>query len=384
MAVGSLRPGIAQPPHYPLTVRRRQPTVNHPPQSDPHDLVLSRRSRSPVERSREPPCEPLPTAVAGIPGIRRPLFSAEEVATCGHGFLEKSREIVSAPAAASSQETGGGEEVIASPRPETQPMMRKEIRHEPGKPNPRILTRTAVSLLAVFLMAGTALAIDQPPQEPQQQRAWLVGHLVTDMEALGTFDGNTLAKVPGIVNALTDDQVALLAQYYFLTRSKTEQDASLYAMQQQGYADEQVNEAKAEIADLLTAMNDQIEACYAQFVPMPSRSSTSPRSATPACRAGAAMPGATSPNGTTTTAASSVPASTPPTRVRGRCRSATPTTTTAAISTRPTTTSPRPSTSTAASAWRSAMPTGCGTTATGTRRWRTTGFLHLQYGSHRH
>ena len=115
----------------------------------------------------------------------------------------------------------------------------------PASRTRKILTRTAAFLLAVFLMAGTALAIDQPPQEPEQQRAWLVGHLVTDMEALGTFDGNTLAKVPGIVNALTDDQVALLAQYYFLTRSKTEQDACLYAMQQQGYTDEQVNEAKA-------------------------------------------------------------------------------------------------------------------------------------------
>ncbi len=134
-------------------------------------------------------------------------------------------------------------------------------------PTSRIL-KTVFSLAVVFLMAGTALAIDRPPQDPQQQRAWLVGHLVTDMEALGTFDGNTLAKVPGIVNALTDEQVALLAQYYFLTRSKTEQDASLYAMQQQGYADQQVNEAKAEIANLLTTMNDQIEACYAQFTPM--------------------------------------------------------------------------------------------------------------------
>ena len=89
------------------------------------------------------------------------------------------------------------------------------------------------------------------------------------MQALGTFDGNTLAKVPGIINALTDDQVALLAQYYYLTRSKTEQDAYLYSLQQQGYADQQVNEAKADIGDLLTTMNNQIEACYAQFTPMP-------------------------------------------------------------------------------------------------------------------
>jgi hypothetical protein len=100
---------------------------------------------------------------------------------------------------------------------------------------PKTLTRIAIFLMSVLLMTGTALAIDQPPQEPEQQRAWLVGHLVTDMEALGTFDGTTLAKVPGIVNSLTDDQVALLAQYYFLTRSKTEQDAGIYALQQKGY-----------------------------------------------------------------------------------------------------------------------------------------------------
>ena len=134
---------------------------------------------------------------------------------------------------------------------------------------PKFPTITLAAFLAVFLMAGNAFAIDQPPQEPQQQRAWLVGHLVTDMEALGTFDGNALARVPAIVNALTDDQVALLAQYYYLTRSKTEQDAYLYALQQQGYTEEQVNAAKAQIADLLTVMNDQTVTCYDQFASMP-------------------------------------------------------------------------------------------------------------------
>jgi hypothetical protein len=126
-----------------------------------------------------------------------------------------------------------------------------------------------IFFLLAFLTAGTALAVDRPPPEPQQLRAWLVGHLVTDMEALGTFDAGALAKVPAMVNALTDDQVALLAQYYYLARSKTEQDAYLYAVQQQGGAAEQVNAAKAEIADLLTVMNDQIEACYAEFATMP-------------------------------------------------------------------------------------------------------------------
>ncbi len=132
-----------------------------------------------------------------------------------------------------------------------------------------MMTWAAAVLLGVFLAAGTALAIDQPPQGADQQRDWLVGHLVGDMQALGTFDGNTLAKLPGIVKGLTDDQVALLAQYYFLTRSKTEQDAAIYAMQQQRCTVEQLNAARAEIADLLAAMNDQIEACYAQFAPMP-------------------------------------------------------------------------------------------------------------------
>ena len=131
------------------------------------------------------------------------------------------------------------------------------------------LAGAAAFLLAAFLVAGTALAVNQPPQEVNQQRAWLVGHLVTDMEALGTFDSTALTRVPGIVNSLTDDQVGLLAQYYYLTRSKAEQDGYLYALQQQGRTVEQVNAARAEIADFLMAVNDQIVACYSQLLPMP-------------------------------------------------------------------------------------------------------------------
>ena len=55
----------------------------------------------------------------------------------------------------------------------------------------------AAFLLAVFLTAGSSLAVDQPPQEPEQQRAWLVGHVVTDMEALGTFGGNGVRQGAG-------------------------------------------------------------------------------------------------------------------------------------------------------------------------------------------
>jgi hypothetical protein len=79
-----------------------------------------------------------------------------------------------------------------------------------ASPTQMIAIKTLVAfLLATFLTTGRALAIDQPPQYPQQQRAWLIGHLVTDMDALGVFDGNALARVPSIINSLTDDQVAL-------------------------------------------------------------------------------------------------------------------------------------------------------------------------------
>ena len=51
---------------------------------------------------------------------------------------------------------------------------------------PRTPARAAC-LLAVFLVAGTAFAIDQPPETAPQQRAWLLSHLVTDMQSVGSF-----------------------------------------------------------------------------------------------------------------------------------------------------------------------------------------------------
>jgi hypothetical protein len=127
----------------------------------------------------------------------------------------------------------------------------------------------AVGAVLALQPANCCVATERPPREPERIRTWLVGHLVADMEALGTFGGTEFAKVPRIVNALTDDQAALLARYYVLTRRKTEQDAYLYALQRQGYADEQINEAKAAVAELLTALNDRAVACYDEFVTMP-------------------------------------------------------------------------------------------------------------------
>jgi hypothetical protein len=108
-------------------------------------------------------------------------------------------------------------------------------------------------------------ALDQPPADPGQQRQWLQVHLLKDAQLSGIFDGDAITKVLAILRNLSDDQLALLCQYYMLTRSKTEQDAYVYSLQQQGYSGDQVNAAKATIADLLSEMQNQGDACYAQI-----------------------------------------------------------------------------------------------------------------------
>ena len=131
---------------------------------------------------------------------------------------------------------------------------------------------TAMPLVAavvlIFCTAGSCLAVDQPPQEPDQQCAWLVGHLVTDMEALGVRCGGAHE---GAGNCQPPDQRpgGVGSAILLLDSAKTEQDSGLYAVQQRGDTDEQVAEAKAEVADLLTAMHEEIVACREQFVLMP-------------------------------------------------------------------------------------------------------------------
>ena len=80
-------------------------------------------------------------------------------------------------------------------------------------------------------------APNQPPADSSQQREWLRAHILKDAQFVGTFDSDATAKVSTILQSLPDDQVALLCQYYLLTRSKTEQDAYLYSLQQQGYTE---------------------------------------------------------------------------------------------------------------------------------------------------
>jgi hypothetical protein len=119
-------------------------------------------------------------------------------------------------------------------------------------------------VLVLVSLTGTSLAIDQPPDTAPRQRAWLLSHLVTDMQSVGSFHDGDFVEVVRLVNALTDDQVSLLVRFYCLTRAKTEQDARLYAVQLSD-TEEALAQAKAQVADLLTQQQNQIEQTYSEL-----------------------------------------------------------------------------------------------------------------------
>ena len=202
--------------------------------------------------------------------------------------------------------------------------------------SPIRLARQAAALavaLLVFLVAGTALAVDQPPETAPQQRAWLLSHLVTDMQSVGSFQNDDIARMVTLVNALTDDQVSLLARFYYLTREKAEEDARLYAVQQTGDADA-LAQAKAQVADLLAQLQSQIQQTYSEVA------TVSPGCQTLCQVAYASVPGwcahttsTPSPTRTTMSAATSARPTRRPTAAPTPCRSTSPSTTTAAATT---------------------------------------------------
>ena len=127
--------------------------------------------------------------------------------------------------------------------------------------------RQAKGITPLEAVAQTSVSnvLDQAPAAPGQQREWLRGRLLKDAELCGIFDGDTTTKVLATLRSLSDDQLALLCQYYLLVRSKTEQDAYLYSLQQQGCTTDQINAAKAAIADLLGEMQSQADTCYGRI-----------------------------------------------------------------------------------------------------------------------
>ncbi len=127
-----------------------------------------------------------------------------------------------------------------------------------------LAAKALATVLVLVSLTGTSLAIDQPPETAPQQRAWLLSHLVTDMQSVGSFTSDDIARTVTLVNALTDDQVSLLARFYYLTREKTEQDARLYAVQLSD-TEEALAQAKAQVADLLTRQHNRIEQTYSEL-----------------------------------------------------------------------------------------------------------------------
>ncbi len=131
----------------------------------------------------------------------------------------------------------------------------------------RMLKQIAVKLMVAFLLApgliGSARAVEQPPETAPQQRAWLLSHLVTDMQSVGSFSSNDIAQMVTLINTLTDDQASLLTRFYYLTREKTEQDAQLYADEQTDTS-EALTQAKAQVADLLAQLQSQIQQTYSE------------------------------------------------------------------------------------------------------------------------
>ena len=132
----------------------------------------------------------------------------------------------------------------------------------------RIVTQIVVKFVVAALLGpgliGTALAVDPPPATAAQQRAWLVGHLVTDMQNVGSFSSADVARMTALVNGLTDDQAALLSQFYFLTRAKAEQDVALYDAGQTQTGDA-LAQARAQVAGLLAQLQSQIQQTYAEL-----------------------------------------------------------------------------------------------------------------------
>ena len=127
-----------------------------------------------------------------------------------------------------------------------------------------LAAKALATVLVLACLTGTSLATDQPPETAPQQRAWLLSRLVTDMQSVGSFTSEDIARTVTLVNTLTDDQVSLLARFYYLTRSKTEEDARLYAVQLSD-TEEALAQAKAQVADLLTQEQNRIEQTYSEL-----------------------------------------------------------------------------------------------------------------------
>ena len=107
----------------------------------------------------------------------------------------------------------------------------------------RCMTLTVLCCLAIGHCAG---AMDEPPRTPRSQRDWLSGRLRNDMAENekgmpGTFRMREYARAKAIVSPhanstlqISDSDVGLLAEYYYRTRVRAEEDLRQFERQLAG------------------------------------------------------------------------------------------------------------------------------------------------------
>ena len=134
----------------------------------------------------------------------------------------------------------------------------------------KCMTVTVLCCLAIGRYAG---AMDKPPEAPENQRSWLRGGLLNDMTETekrmpGTFATREYARAKALANPsaspslkISDEDVDLLADYYYRTRARAEEDLQQFQRQlpragqfpgqlpnpqQAGPTDEELKAAKAD------------------------------------------------------------------------------------------------------------------------------------------
>ena len=101
----------------------------------------------------------------------------------------------------------------------------------------------ALTILCCLAIGPYAAAVDKPPEDPKNQRSWLGNRLLSDMSQTDenmpeTFATRDYGRVKAITNRsaspkfkISDDDVALLADYYYHTRARAADDLRQFQQQ---------------------------------------------------------------------------------------------------------------------------------------------------------
>jgi hypothetical protein len=108
------------------------------------------------------------------------------------------------------------------------------------------MKRVAVALVCFFFVGAVAWAIDRPPAPRELQKAWLAGNLATDMQASGIFGPRDYQQASGFIRYLKPQEIQSLADLYYRTRSRAEQDVRRQQLLQAQVNPEQVSPGPAQ------------------------------------------------------------------------------------------------------------------------------------------